>query len=75
MPEILPMSTKHCTVERDGHVVTLTMNRPEAKNALSPDMLVGLAEVELASFHAFLDAASSAADRIRGAVAPEEIRP
>ena len=44
MPEILPMSTKHCTVERDGHVVTLTMNRPEAKNALSPDMLVGLAQ-------------------------------
>ena len=44
VPEILPMSTKHCTVERDGHVVTLTMNRPEAKNALSPDMLVGLAE-------------------------------
>ena len=44
MPEILPMSTKHCTVERDGHIVTLTMNRPEAKNALSPDMLVGLAQ-------------------------------
>jgi len=44
VPEILPMSTKHCTVERDGHVVTLTMNRPEAKNALSPDMLVGLAQ-------------------------------
>lgn len=44
MPEILPMTTKHCTVERDGHVVILTMNRPEARNALSPDMLVGLAD-------------------------------
>lgn len=44
MAELLPMSTKHCTVERDGHVVTLTMNRPEARNALSPDMLVGLAD-------------------------------
>src|SRR4026209_2500217 len=31
MPDLL--------VERDGHVVTLTMNRPERKNALSPEML------------------------------------
>ncbi|MGZ6931581.1 MAG: enoyl-CoA hydratase-related protein, partial [Acidimicrobiia bacterium] len=44
MSEILPMTTQHCTVERDGHVVVLTMNRPEARNALSPDMLVGLAD-------------------------------
>ena len=44
MADLLPMTTKHCTVERDGHVVTLTMNRPEARNALSPDMLVGLAD-------------------------------
>jgi enoyl-CoA hydratase len=36
------LTTKHCTVERDGHVVTLTMNRPEKKNALSGDMLAGL---------------------------------
>jgi len=42
--ETLPMTTQHCTVERDGHVVILTMNRPEARNALSPDMLVGLAD-------------------------------
>jgi len=42
--EILPMTTQHCTVERDGHVVVFTMNRPEARNALSPDMLVGLAD-------------------------------
>ena len=44
MPETLPMTTKHCTVEREGNVVIFTMNRPEARNALSPDMLVGLAD-------------------------------
>lgn len=44
MAERLPISTSHCTVERDGHVVTVTMNRPEARNALSTDMLVGMAE-------------------------------
>lgn len=37
------LCTPHCDVERDGHVVTVTMNRPEARNALSTDMLVGLA--------------------------------
>jgi sugar phosphate isomerase/epimerase len=40
--EILDITTKHCTVERDGAVVILTMNRPEKKNALSGDMLAGL---------------------------------
>jgi enoyl-CoA hydratase len=44
MAEILDISTAHCMVERDEHVVTMTMNRPEARNALSPDMLVGLAD-------------------------------
>src|SRR5205807_8415657 len=29
----------HLLVERDGPVVTLTMNRPEARNALSAEML------------------------------------
>ena len=38
------ISTRHCTVEQEGHVVILTMNRPEARNALSPDMIVGLAD-------------------------------
>jgi enoyl-CoA hydratase len=41
--ERLPISTEHCTVEQDGHVVVVTMNRPEARNALSSAMLVGLA--------------------------------
>lgn len=38
------ISTAHCTVEQEGHVVILTMNRPEAKNALSLEMIVGLAD-------------------------------
>ncbi len=44
MAERLDISTEHCIAERDGGVVILTMNRPEKKNALSPDMLVGLAD-------------------------------
>ena len=27
-----------------GHVLVVTMNRPQAKNALSPEMLVGMAD-------------------------------
>ena len=42
MTERLDISTKHCTIEREGRVVILTMNRPEKRNALSPDMLAGL---------------------------------
>lgn len=44
MPVLEDISTRHCIVERDGPVVTLTMNRPEKRNALSSDMLVGLAD-------------------------------
>jgi enoyl-CoA hydratase len=44
MAERLPISTAHCIVERDGHIVTVTMSRPEARNALSTDMLVGMAD-------------------------------
>ncbi len=33
------MSPTHALVEKEGHVLVVTMNRPEAKNALSPDML------------------------------------
>ncbi|WP_019629895.1 crotonase/enoyl-CoA hydratase family protein [Actinomadura atramentaria] len=43
MTERLPIGTEHCTVERDGAVVIVTMNRPAARNALSSAMLVGLA--------------------------------
>jgi enoyl-CoA hydratase len=39
---LLDISTRHCTIERDGGVVIFTMNRPEKKNALSSDMLAGL---------------------------------
>src|SRR3954465_1744800 len=34
----------HLETELHGHVLVLTMNRPEAKNALSPEMLVGMAD-------------------------------
>jgi len=44
MPETLSISTEDCTIERDDRVVIITMNRPEKKNALSPAMLVGLAD-------------------------------
>jgi enoyl-CoA hydratase len=33
-----------CEVERSGHVVVVTMNRPERKNALSPEMLCIMAD-------------------------------
>jgi enoyl-CoA hydratase len=36
------MNADHCLVERDGHVLTVTLNRPEAKNALSGGMLAGM---------------------------------
>lgn len=36
--------TENLTVERHGHTMVVTMNRPEAKNALSPAMLVGMAD-------------------------------
>lgn len=36
------MNPEHCLVERDGGVLTVTLNRPEAKNALSPGMLAGM---------------------------------
>lgn len=33
---------EHLTVRREGATLVLTLNRPEAKNALSLSMLVGL---------------------------------
>ena len=35
----MPEEPAHCLVEQDGHVLTVTMNRPEKKNALSDAML------------------------------------
>ncbi len=42
MAEQLDITTKNCTIEKEGHILILTLNRPEAKNALSPAMLVGM---------------------------------
>jgi enoyl-CoA hydratase len=36
------MDPEHCLVEREGHVLVVSMNRPEAKNALSAGMLSGM---------------------------------
>ena len=33
------MSEEHLLVEKSGHVLIARMNRPEAKNAFSPNML------------------------------------
>jgi enoyl-CoA hydratase len=36
-------SEGHLLTERDGHVLVVTMNRPERRNALSPEMMDGMA--------------------------------
>ena len=36
--------TDHLLVDRDGHVVTVTMNRPESRNAWSGEMLGAMAD-------------------------------
>ena len=41
------ISTEHLTFERDGATAIVTMNRPEAKNALSLPMLVGMKDAWL----------------------------
>lgn len=33
---------RHCLVEQHGHVLIVTMNRPEARNALSSSMMAGM---------------------------------
>jgi enoyl-CoA hydratase len=38
------IDTEHLTFERVGHTAVVTMDRPEAKNALSGPMLVGMAD-------------------------------
>lgn len=40
--ETLDISTKNCRIEKKGHVLLVTLARPEAKNALSSAMLVGM---------------------------------
>jgi len=36
------LNPEHCLVEREGHVLIVTLNRPEARNALSSGMLAGM---------------------------------
>lgn len=36
------MNPDHCLLEREGQVLVVTLNRPEAKNALSSGMLAGM---------------------------------
>ncbi len=36
------MNPDHCLIEREGHTLIVTLNRPEAKNALSSGMLAGM---------------------------------
>lgn len=38
------MDQRALIVEKQGHVVTVTMNRPDAKNALNPEMLCGFCD-------------------------------
>src|SRR2546429_3248990 len=40
---------EHLVVERDGAVLVLTMNRPEARNALTPEMLTRLEDAWVAA--------------------------
>ena len=42
MPEALDITTKNCRIEKEDHTLIVTLNRPEAKNALSPAMLIGM---------------------------------
>ncbi len=42
MAETLDISTDNCTIEKEGKTLVVTLNRPEAKNAFSPEMLLGL---------------------------------
>jgi len=42
MAEQLDITTKNCTIEKEGHTLIVTLNRPEAKNALTGAMLVGM---------------------------------
>lgn len=39
---VVDSSTPHCRIEKRGAILLVTLNRPEAKNALSPMMLIGM---------------------------------
>ena len=39
------MSTEYCKAERDGHLLIVTMNRPERMNALHPPANFELAKI------------------------------
>jgi enoyl-CoA hydratase len=39
--EALDISTPNCTVEKKGHVMLVTLNRPEAKKCLKPTNVTG----------------------------------
>lgn len=38
------MDKNHAIVEQDGHILIITLNRPEKRNALSPGMLITVYE-------------------------------
>lgn len=38
----LDISTSNCIIEQQGNVLIVTLNRPEKKNAFSPEMLLGM---------------------------------
>ncbi len=42
MREQLDISTKNCIIEKDGHILIVILNRPEAKNAFNGEMLLGM---------------------------------
>jgi len=42
MIEELDISTANCIVQKEGKTLIVTLNRPEAKNAFSPEMLLGM---------------------------------
>ena len=42
MTEKLDISTQNCDIEKEGHFIIVTLNRPEAKNALNGPMLLGM---------------------------------
>ncbi|MDT4926412.1 MAG: enoyl-CoA hydratase [Pseudonocardiales bacterium] len=42
MSESVTPDDQHCLVEKRGHVLIVTMNRPEVRNALSGPMLAGM---------------------------------